>query len=144
MFSYLSGSAYPGRHFDNLRRQLDSLCKSDVSFSTACESSSVARRYENESAHVLQMDCPGVTEDNLTIEVSGDTLNIRGDRVIAPPEGFETAETASKPVTFSRAYRLPKTIDAKNVGASLKNGVLTITLPKAEVAKPRTIEVQVN
>jgi len=82
---------------------------------------------ETEQAVVMTLDIPGVEQKDLDIKVEGDTLTAKAE--------------GARP--FTRQYTLPDTIDAEKTAAALKNGVLTITLPKRESAKPKTIQVQI-
>ena len=82
---------------------------------------------ETKDAVVITIDVPGVEPKDLDIKVAGDTLT-------AKAEGTRG---------FSRQYTLPDTVDAEKTVAALKNGVLTVTLPKREEVKPKVIQVQV-
>jgi HSP20 family protein len=97
--------------------------------------------WEQETALVVELEVPGVRKDQVDISVTGDELSIRVNR----PESEEkdvTYHRRERPVgTFSRVVRLPVGIDADHVEAEIRDGVLTITLPKAESAKPRKIHV---
>jgi HSP20 family protein len=101
--------------------------------------------YETENDLVLKADLPDVDMNDIEIKIENGTLSLRGDRKFEKNEnqkGFHRIERAYG--TFVRYFTLPDTVDTEHVQAGLKNGVLTITLPKKEVAKPKTIKVQVN
>jgi HSP20 family protein len=90
---------------------------------------------------VVEMEVPGLKEDQLDLAVSGGELSIRIDRPEVVEEGV-TYHRRERPVgTFARTVRLPADIDAEKVEARLNDGVLRIILPRAESAKPRKIEV---
>jgi HSP20 family protein len=79
------------------------------------------------------------------IQLENGTLTLKGERKFEHEKngkGFHRIERSYG--SFVRAFSLPDTVDAENVKADYKNGVLTVTIPKKEVAKPRTINVQVN
>lgn len=89
---------------------------------------------------------PGLDPNSLTLTVVHNTLMISGEKKSAPadikPEAFHRQERASG--KFVRTITLPVEIDESKVGAEYRNGLLLITLPKAEKAKPKQITVQVS
>jgi len=97
--------------------------------------------WEQDDALVAELEVPGVTADQLEISVAHGELSIQIERPDLLEEGV-TCHRRERPVgSFSRVLRLPTDVDASSVRAELSQGVLTITLPKAEEAKPRKIEV---
>jgi len=101
--------------------------------------------YETENELVLKADVPEVDPKNVGIQVENNTLTLKGERKFEQEKngkGFHRLERSYG--SFVRAFSLPETVDAEKVKADYKNGVLTITIPKKEVAKPRTINVEVN
>lgn len=94
-----------------------------------------------QNVHV-EAEMPGVKIEQIEISVSGDQLTLRGERKLEEKSGITCHRRERDFGTFTRVVRLPAPIDAGRVEASLKNGVLTITLPKSEHAKPRRIEVK--
>lgn len=101
--------------------------------------------YETENELVLKADLPDVDMKDIEIKIENGTLSLRGERKFERNEnqkGFHRIERAYG--TFVRYFTLPDTVDTERVQAGFKNGVLDITLPKKEVAKPKTIKVQVN
>lgn len=101
--------------------------------------------YETENELVLKADVPEVDPKNVAIQLENGTLTLRGERKFenqANGRGFHRIERSYG--SFVRAFSLPDTVDGEKVKADYKGGVLTITLPKKEVAKPRTISVEVS
>jgi HSP20 family protein len=101
--------------------------------------------YETENELVLKADAPDVDPKNVGIQLENGTLTLKGERKFEQPQngkGFHRIERSYG--SFVRAFSLPDTVEAENVKADYKNGVLTITLPKKEVAKPRSINVEVS
>jgi len=98
--------------------------------------------YETEDALVLLADLPGVTPERLTVSVNDNILTIEG-RTEYAPIGAPIYWEFELP-SFYRQFQLSEQIDTSRISAKMKNGVLTLTLPKAEVAKPKTIKVQVG
>lgn len=92
---------------------------------------------EDEQKFELYADLPGVKQEDLDIQVEKDVLTIRGERKLE-----RRGERAAG--AFSRAFTLPKHVDAEKIAASLKDGVLTLTLPKRPEAQPRQIKVAIN
>jgi len=88
-----------------------------------------------------EAEVPGLKSENLEIAVVGSELTIKGDRLDGGQDGqtFHRRERGVGP--FIRVVRLPVEVDAARVGASMKDGVLLITLPKHEAARPRKIQV---
>jgi HSP20 family protein len=87
---------------------------------------------------------PGVPSSDIDISVLGDTLRIRGHRQEDPEESGEGGRWLLRERrfgAFERTVSLPTTVDAERAAAAFQDGVLTITLPKAEVATPKTIPV---
>jgi len=87
-------------------------------------------------------DMPGVPKDQLELKVQADTLSIEG-RVVSPtPEGLEAVYAEVRIPRYRRTFTLSRELDASKVDASLKDGVLTLRIPKQAHAQPRRIEVQ--
>jgi len=101
--------------------------------------------YETENELVLKADLPDVKMEDIDIRMENGTLALKGERKFENEEkrkGFHRVERSYG--TFARYFTLPETVDTDKVHADYHNGVLTITLPKKEVAKPRQVKVQVN
>ncbi len=97
--------------------------------------------WEKDDAVMVEMELPGVKSEQLDVSVVGNELTVKVDRPDTAQEGA-TYHRRERPVgRFTRLLRLPTEVDAARVEAELRNGVLTITLPKAEKAKPRRITV---
>jgi HSP20 family protein len=101
--------------------------------------------YENENELVLKADVPEVDPKNIGIQIENGTLTLKGERKFEEQKtgnGFHRVERSYG--TFVRAFSLPETVDGEKVKADYKNGVLTVTVAKKEVAKPRTINVEIS
>jgi HSP20 family protein len=97
---------------------------------------------EDKDKYYVRAELPGVKGDELDIQVTGKNLAISGERKIAAEgEGARYHRREREAGTFSRMIGLPGEVDADNVEANLENGVLSITVPKAEIAKPRQITI---
>lgn len=97
--------------------------------------------YENESILIAEM--PGVRKEDLKISVDNGFLTITGERKpYEMPEGSNWVRNEIRTGTFSRSIELPHEVDADHISAELRNGILRITLPKAETIKPREIRIK--
>ena len=93
---------------------------------------------------VLRAEVAGMSREDIDVTVENGTLVIKGEKKFDPAvkeEHYRRIERAYG--TFHRSFTLPNTVDASKVSAEYKNGILTITLPFKEEAKPRTIKVEV-
>ena len=100
--------------------------------------------YETENELVLKADLPEVNQNEIDVRVENQTLTIAGVRKFEQPQGgkgFHRIERAYG--NFTRSFAVPNTFDTEKIAASFKNGVLSVTLPKKEAAKPRSIKVDV-
>src|SRR5208283_692140 len=99
---------------------------------------------ENPNELVVTADLPGIKKENVDVQIEDGTLTLTGSRNFeheAQKEGFHRLERSYG--SFRRAFTLPDSVDPEKVAAAFEDGVLTITLPKKEVAKPRSIKVEV-
>lgn len=98
---------------------------------------------ETADAYMVKVEVPGLEAKDLKVEFLDDTLTISGEKkseIDEKAEGVHLHERYGG--AFSRSIRLPAPVDAEKVNASLKNGVLTLELPKTEGAKPRQIPIR--
>ena len=91
---------------------------------------------------VVRAEVPGVRSDTLSVEVERGRLTVSGERgpTQAGKGAFHRRERQAG--KFSRVVQLPDDLDGARAGAEVRNGVLTVRIPKSEAAKPRTIAVQ--
>lgn len=99
---------------------------------------------ETENELLLKMDLPEVAQKDVDIRLENDTLTIKGERKFEQAQGKGYHRIERSYGSFARTFTLPNTVDTEKVKADCRNGVLTITLPKKEVAKPRTIRVEIS
>lgn len=98
--------------------------------------------WEDESSIHAEAEVPGLRMDDLDLHVVGNELAIKGARREDELAGVAYHRQERGAGQFGRVIRLPVEVDASKVQATLKDGVLTVTLPKAEAARPRRIEVR--
>ena len=90
--------------------------------------------------YTLEIEMPGVTKDGLDISVENNELTIVGQRSLPQIEGT-LIHHESRPDNFRRTFELDPSIDGDNISAKIEQGLVTLTLPKAEHIKPRKITV---
>ena len=101
--------------------------------------------WEREDALCAELEVPGLTLDDLDVLVVGNELTVKGSRKNGEPSEDSLYHRRERVTgSFSRSIRLPVDIDAGKVEAALKDGVLTVILPKAEAAKPRKVLVKAH
>jgi len=97
--------------------------------------------WENEGQLFAEAELPGLTQDELTITVMGNELTIKGERPEVEQEGATFHRRERGVGSFTRVVRLPVEVDSAKVSADLRDGVLLVTLPKAEAARTRKIPI---
>lgn len=101
--------------------------------------------WETEQAFVVQVDLPGVSADQVDVSFDRNTLAIKGTRGATLPadeQGEHRVFFAERtPGQFTRTLRFPQWVDSAKIEAKFADGVLTVTVPKSEAAKPRKIAV---
>jgi HSP20 family protein len=90
---------------------------------------------------VVVAELPGVKKEDLDVQVSGDTLRLRGKKSVAYDEAASVHRRERAAGEFDRTLTLPDDVDAARVSAEYRDGVLTLRLPRAESAKPRTVTI---
>src|SRR5262249_15100689 len=100
---------------------------------------------ETPDAYVFRADLPGVSSKDVKVTVHNDTLTLRGERKREEKKSDGSAHRLERAYgSFERSFTLGLPVRADQVKASYKDGVLEVHVPKAEAAKPRDIEVQIN
>ena len=89
----------------------------------------------------VRADLPGLSEKELDISVTANVLTLKAARKVETPEGYAVHRRERQSFSFTQSYELPTRIDPEKVQASLKQGVLTLTLPKAAEAQPKRVTV---
>lgn len=101
--------------------------------------------FETEQNLVLKAELPGIDPKDVEVRVENNTLFLSGQRKFeneVKEENYHRVERSYG--SFSRTFALPGTINAENVSAEYKGGILTLTMPKREEAKPKTIKINVS
>ena len=87
-------------------------------------------------------EVPGLSADSIGLELKQGVLTLSGKRPVPAPEGYSVHRQERPSVSFSRSLTLPAPVDPEKVKASVKDGILEVTLEKAETAKPRRISIK--
>lgn len=137
------------RPFETLRQEFDELFGRLATdwdgkllaseFKAACDIS------ETDDAYQIRMDVPGIKPDDITVQVTGDTVHVSGERKEEKEEKGKTFHRVERRSgKFSEVVTLPGSVKDENVQAEFHDGVLTVILPKTEASKTRTVKVKVN
>jgi HSP20 family protein len=121
-------------------------------FDTPTVASAPVRRFapatdliESDTHYILRADLPGLSEDDVNIEVDGNVLSVSGERKSEHEhrgQGYYRVERSYG--SFRRSLRLPEGVDAGEIKANFDKGVLEITVPKPEAAKPHKVQITVG
>jgi HSP20 family protein len=90
----------------------------------------------------VSAEVPGLSEKDIKVSLNQDVLTLSGQRPIEAPKGYSTHRQERPSVEFSRSFSLPCRVNPEHATASVKNGILTVTLEKAADAMPRQISVK--
>jgi HSP20 family protein len=94
---------------------------------------------ENDSSLTVTLDVPGLNENDIGVAIHDGFLHVRGERKTESAEEAQLVRAAG--LKFEKSFKLVTKVDVESASASVKDGVLTITLPKAADSKPREIKV---
>lgn len=100
--------------------------------------------YRDGDHYVLTADLPGIDPGSVDIDVDGQLLTIRAERSIPNDEGVKWITRERGSASFLRQLSLGQGVDTENISANYNNGVLSVTIPVSEKAKPRKVEVSTD
>lgn len=100
--------------------------------------------FEDSQGITLWADLPGVTKDKLDVKVHDGNLYIEAEAVVPTPAGLRLQHAEIREPRFARAFTLSADFDTSKIDANLQDGVLKLTIPRRDEARPRRIEVQTN
>jgi HSP20 family protein len=124
----------PFRELDRLTQTLDRSWPSMLAMDA----------YRRGEEFIVHFDLPGARPDSIDLSVEKNVLTVRAERRANPTEGGEVVVTERPQGNFTRQLFLGDSLDADHIRAGYENGVLTLTIPVAEKAKPRRLQVEVN
>jgi HSP20 family protein len=125
--------------FDQMRRRMDAFLRES-------ERAGYEPRFSMDDrgdAYVLEAELPGVTAETLELTLTGPVLKLRARREVNVPEGFVAHRRERLAYDLARSITLPTRVDAEQVTAEARDGIITVVLPKAAEARPRSIPVKV-
>lgn len=129
--------------FDELFREADRAFESAFTAPTTAHGLPAADVWETEAELTLRVDLPGHDPKNIDVQVEGDVLTVRSQRDEGQPKARWLRQERAQG-QFARSFVLPSSVDGSRCDASFQHGVLTLSLPKREESKPRSITVKVN
>lgn len=140
------GFRRPFNELERLQKQMNELYGAFTGGALPMPSAGVfplANVTEDSNNYYVRAELPGIKSDELDIQVTSDGISLAGERKIAEEgNGVKYHRREREAGKFSRSISLPGDIDVSKVEARLENGILTVVIPKAEIAKPRQITVK--
>jgi len=135
--------------FDSLRNELERLffgqeCSADRPCYGTAQAASDFEFKDEGSQLKLTANLPGLSEKELDLKLTADRVMLRAERKVSVPEGYKVRRSERQSYVVERNIQLPFKIDPDKAEASLVNGTLTVTLPKADALQPRTITVRAS
>jgi HSP20 family molecular chaperone IbpA len=100
--------------------------------------------FETEDGITVQAEMPGVSKDRLNVQADRNGLLLEGDIVIDMPQGIEAVHADVRATKYRRSFTLSSELDTDRIEATLKDGMLTVHIPKRAEFTPRKIEVRVD
>ena len=97
--------------------------------------------FETEEGLIVVLEMPGVDRNNVEVSVDNGVLTVEGEIEFSKYEGLQPLYSEYNIGPYRRTFRLPRTIDLEKIRAEMRDGVVTLMLPKSEQAKPRRIAV---
>lgn len=97
--------------------------------------------YEDAGGITLKADLPGVSRERLDVQVDGDTLTLHGDVAIDMPEDMGATYADVNAMRYRRSFTLSRELETDQISAEIKNGELTLSIPKRAELQPRKIEI---
>ncbi len=142
----------PFRDIVNLRNQMDALFNEMGLLPRAAGQTEAAATwspavdiYETDKEIVLKAELPDIRQEDIRVSVDNNRLSITGERKFESEVKRENYHRIERSYgTFARTFTLPPTVDQDTIRAEYKQGVLTVSLPKREVAQGKNIAIQVN
>ena len=142
------GGLTPGTELNRLRREIDRLFEEPFGFLSRGTSffegwTPAVDIYEDKDKYTIKAELPGMNKEDIEVSLDGDTLTISGERKQEEEkkekEGYRSERFFGR---FQRSVTLPAAVQADKLEATYKDGVLTVTAPKSEEAKPKQIPVK--
>ena len=101
--------------------------------------------YQTDDSYVLKAELPGLSKEEINIDVNDNTLTLKGEKKLEEKVEKENYVRVERTYgSFSRSFNLSDDVDTEHITANYKDGVLELTLPKKEESKPKEIKVEIN
>lgn len=98
---------------------------------------------ESDTGYVVELELPGISSDEVNVELKDGILEVSGSKSMEPEEGIRLIKSERRTGTFGRKFKFTSQLDSEKISAEFKHGILTIDLPKSEKILPRKIDVKV-
>lgn len=142
----------PMRELEDMSSRLNRLFRSDFGFArpeegamTTYEWSPVVDVVETPDEYLIRAELPGVTKDQVKIDLKNGVLTLTGERKEEKEEKGKRFHRVERSYgSFMRSFTLPSEVDEQKISADHRDGILSIHLPKSPSAKPRAVEIRVN
>jgi len=133
------------RHFDELRREMDRVALDlDRGLSFGREAWPAVSITDQGNAWELRAELPGLSDKDIELTATADSVTLKAERKLETPARHTVHRRERASFRLARTFSLPTKIDPEKVEATLKNGLLTVTLRKAPEAQPRQIVVKAS
>jgi len=127
---------------ERLRRDMNNLF-SDYGEAAGTATFPLMNVYDSKDTIIVTAELPGITKDQVNITVADGVLTLSGEtKPLAKAKGMAVVRQERSEGEFEKTFRIPAKVKQDAIAASFANGILTITLPKAEEAKPKTIFIE--
>lgn len=100
--------------------------------------------FETATELLIAAELPGIKLEDIQVQIEGNELVLSGDRTYVEPQEVKAQRIERTYGSFHRTFQLPANVDRERIKASLKDGILTLSLPKFETAKPRSIRISIE
>jgi HSP20 family protein len=146
MFSYILDPRDPLQTLGVFRRRMNHLLHDldDVARARPAPAAPRINLRDADDAFIVEAEVPGLGVDDIDVRATGESLTIRGERKESAPEGYSVHRNERRALRFSRSLALPARVDVAAVSAEVKDGILTVTLPKHPDVQPRAITVRAS
>jgi HSP20 family protein len=139
-FAFSNGS--PWRTLDQISQQLSRAWEDLERYQQDPAYAGGSHLRDKGSELVLTVELPGVGKDNIELSVTGDNVFVRAAREVETPKGYTAHRRERSSYKFEHAWKLPVPVDSQKAEAQIRDGVLTVTLPKSPNAQPKQIAVK--
>jgi len=131
------------REMDRLRREMDSLFTGYERSGGGPATFPLVNVYDGKENVVVTAELPGMTKDRVGITFADGVLTLSGTmEPLAAAKGMSVVRQERSAGAFEKTLRIPTKVEQGKISASFENGILTVTLPKSEEAKPKTITIE--